>query len=95
MSDLEARVKNLFDMCMQAKTKGHDIFFNYYPHVQAVELRCFANGWIRNIKETPTETFYFYIGKNNDLALTQDNIHKIEIAEAYLKGLIECTSPTT
>ena len=95
MSDLEARVKNLFDMCMQAKTKGHDIFFDYYPHVQAVGLRCFENGWEKSIKETPTETFYFYIGKNNDLALTQDNIHKTEIAEAYLKGLIECTSPTT
>jgi len=91
MSDLEARVKNLFDMCLQVKEKGHDAFFEYHAHINVVTVKVYINGWKRNEKEVYDRMFWIYLDKKD----APKNIKELKIAEEYLKELIECTSPTT
>lgn len=42
---MELQVLQVLALCMQAKEKGHDCFFDYHAHVDKVEVRFYKNGW--------------------------------------------------
>ena len=42
---MELQVLQVLALCMQAKEKGHDCFFNYIPHVNSIEVTIYKNGW--------------------------------------------------
>jgi hypothetical protein len=35
----------LMEVAMNAKAQGHDVFVEYYPHVDIVEARLYIGGW--------------------------------------------------
>jgi len=76
----EQRILNLLRLCLQAKAKGHDIFFDYAPHVQSIKIYGFVGGWAEEKKRDID--VYFYL---ND---TKEDIAKIEEVEKFLEGLM-------
>ena len=42
---MELQVLQVLALCMHAKEKGHDCFFNYIPHVNSIEITVYKNGW--------------------------------------------------
>ncbi len=81
---MNERILNLLSMCLQAKEKGHDVFFCYSPHVQSVNISSFENGWTSKGEDEPnppTVKFSFYLDKDWSLA-------EFDKAEAYLKELL-------
>lgn len=47
----EQRILNLLRLCLQAKEKGHDVFFDYAPHVQSIKIYGFVGGWAEEKNE--------------------------------------------
>lgn len=86
---MNERILNLLSLCMQAKEKGHDVFFGYRPHIDGVEISSCEGGWFPaefdgngNITKTATS-------KEFSFSIIDENTYKnIDEAEAYLKGLI-------
>ena len=76
----EQRILNLLRLCLQAREKGHDVFFNYSPHVQSVRIYGFVDGW-REEKNRDIDV-YFYLDD------AEENIAKIEETEKFLEGLM-------
>jgi len=70
-----SELQHILNLCIYAKTKGHDVFFNYSPHVNMVTVDIHLNGWKEEAKAY--KAFYFSL---------EDAI-KIQITEAYLEGL--------
>lgn len=79
---MKERILNLLNLCMQAKAKGHDCFFDYQAHVNSVEVTSWENGWVSN--KLLDRRFKFYI---NDELYNYDSL--MDEAEEYLKGLIK------
>lgn len=81
---MQEKVLKLLSQCMQAKEIGHDVFFSYYPHVRAIDIKVYEGGWTRkadNEPNPPTRSAEFYL----DYADANDKADKtIE----YLKELI-------
>lgn len=76
----EQRILNLLRLCLQAREKGHDVFFDYSPHVQSVRIYGFVDGW-REEKNRDIDV-YFYLDD------AEENIAKIEETEKFLEGLM-------
>lgn len=83
---MNERIINLLSMCLQAREKGHDVFFNYSPHVQAIGIKGYKDGYRGSKPDNPAKKFYFYI--DGYLGGSQENLETINSAEEYLKGLI-------
>jgi len=84
--NLKERAKNLFDMCLQAKEKGHDVFFCYSPHVEMIYIYGYING--RKASEdgkTPKRDIDTYVWLD---VRDKENLSKIDEIEEILKGLI-------
>lgn len=77
---MNERILNLLSLCMQAKTKGIDCFFNYSPHVNKFEINVHLNGW--HDHEDPNYTFVI-----RENGLLYENELGIDYAEPFLKGL--------
>ena len=91
---MNERILNLLSLCMQAKEKGHDCFFNYSPHVQKVSIDVHLPRWVSAKKDDDGE---YIIGSDNNVKHLEfyiDNLDAkeseaiISQAEEYLKGLI-------
>lgn len=78
---MQDRVLNLLKLCMQAKEKGHDVFFDYSPHVQKVEIIVYKNGWDKNNLADFKD--YFYTDATESWHLI-----KIDMIENYIKELM-------
>lgn len=78
---MSERVLNLLSMCMQAKDRGHDAFFDYSPHVQLISIYGYVGGRIKD-KDYDFE-YRFYIDD-----LRAENMAKFDEVESFLKGLI-------
>lgn len=65
----------LFRLCLEAKDYGHDVYFEYIPYEDKLEIIHNNNGAIAR---------YFFI----DLDLL-DHTEKLDEAIAYVTGLIE------
>jgi len=76
----EQRILNLLRLCLQAKAKGHDVFFDYAPHVQLIKIYGFVGGWAGE-KKRDIDVYFFL----ND---TEEDIAKIEEVEKFLEGLM-------
>lgn len=93
---MNERILNLLSLCMQAKEKGIDAFFNYSPHVNSVNIYVHSPHWISPQKDENGEPIVgtdnlvwktcFYISAENHCEI--DDV-KLSEAEAYLKGLVE------
>jgi len=51
---LEA-MKEAIEVACIVKTKGHDCFVSYVPHVDQLEVRFFLGGWESNILDDSAE----------------------------------------
>jgi len=87
---MNERILNLLSLCMQAKEKGHDCFFDYSPHVQCVSICVYRNGWKEGevvddivVRDFTDRKFGFYIEGD-----TREVNTIIDMAEDYIKGLI-------
>ena len=94
---MNERILNLLSLCLQAKEKGHDCFFDYSPHVNEVGIQIHKGGWTYPVKgeqdewikgsDNLTVQFYFrcvfdeYYSEAKVLGIISD-------AEDYIKGLI-------
>jgi hypothetical protein len=91
---MNERILNLLSLCLQAKEKGHDCFFDYSPHVQSVSIRSYEGGWKQGEVDENGEVVNDYVSKKFYIYVAGDNFDKeeadarFEQAEAYLKGLI-------
>lgn len=85
---MEERILNLLSLCMQAKQKGHDVFFELNPHVSNIRIKSYMNGWK---SECNTEGKPVYDFSDRKFLLYYDDGKDEEMyseTEAYLKGLI-------
>ena len=81
---MKDRIHALFDLCLRAKEKGHDCFFEYSAHVDAITVRTYAGGWVKDADPDYRMTAYL-----NDGTWSEDEIStKFDKAVAYLKELI-------
>ena len=85
---MNERILNLLGLCLQAKEKGHDVFFNYSPHVQSVSICSYEGGWKEGEIENDKVVVDF-VNRRFSLYIDGEEANTIlEQAEAYLKGLI-------
>ena len=90
---MNERILNLLSLCMQAKGKGIDCFFNYSPHVETVRIDIHSPHWVPAQKDENGG----YISGSDNLARTIEfytnaedfRESKLAEAETYLKGLVE------
>ena len=80
---MNERVLNLLSMCLQAKEKGHHVFFDYSPHVDRGEvvISVHKNGWKKDAD--PDERFMVTI--SGEVGYMESSFAEVE---AYLKELI-------
>lgn len=80
---MNERVLNLLSMCMQAKEKGHHVFFDYSPHVDRGEVivSVHKNGW----KEDTYPDKRFVVTINGTVGYMESSFAEVE---ACLKGLL-------
>ena len=80
---MNERVLNILSLCMQAKEKGHHVFFNYSPHVDRGEVGVdvHKNGW----KEDTDPDKRFMVTIDGTVGYMESSFAEVE---AYLKGLI-------
>ena len=80
---MNERVLNLLSMCMQAKEKGHHVFFGYSPHVDKgeIDIRVYINGW----KEDAGPDKRFTVTISGEVGYMESSFAEVE---AYLKELI-------
>jgi hypothetical protein len=78
---MNERILNLLSLCMQAKEKGHDCFFDYAPHVEKAEVKVYIGGW----KDRADANYTFVMRQNG---VTYPDELGIDTAEVVLKGLI-------
>lgn len=80
---MNERVLNLLSMCMQAKEKGHHVFFDYNPHVDSreIDIRVYINGW----KEDAGPDKRFAVTISGEVGYMESSFAEVE---AYLKELI-------
>lgn len=82
---MNERILNLLSLCLQAREKGIDAFFDYAPHVQTIGIRIHLKGWKESIVVNDVMLLdytdrRFYFDVNSEAEITE--------AEEYLKGLI-------
>jgi hypothetical protein len=80
---MNERALNLLSMCMQAKEKGHDVFFCYSPHVDKgeIDISVYKNGWKEDID--PDKRFMVTI--SGKVGYMESSFAEVE---AYLKELL-------
>ena len=81
---MNTKVLEILALCLEAKEKGHDVFFLYSPHVSGLEIRSYENGWKDKLEDEPnppTKYIQFYLDKD-------DSDDRIRVAWDYLKELI-------
>lgn len=49
----------LLKLAFELKTKGHDLFVEYSPHVNIVRVRLYKNGWDIDREEPDLEESYY------------------------------------
>ncbi len=54
---MNGRILNILSMCLKLKDVGHDVFFNYSPHVQTIEVSVFVVGWSERRPEYNKEVY--------------------------------------
>jgi hypothetical protein len=59
---MEEKIKNkmheLLDFAINLKAKKHDVFFQYSPHTEQVDIFIYVNGWETNKDITKRKTVY-------------------------------------
>ena len=80
---MNERVLNILSMCMQAKEKGHHVFFDYSPHVNRGEVvvSVHKNGW----KDDADPDKRFMVTISGEVGYMESSFAEVE---AYLKELI-------
>ena len=81
---MNAKVLEILALCLEAKEKGHDVFFLYSPHTNGLEIRSFENGWEKKPEgeiNDPTKYIQFYLDR-------EDSNDRIRVAWDYLKELV-------
>lgn len=80
---MNERVLSLLSMCIQAKEKGHHVFFSYRPHIDRGEIviRVYKNGW----KEDAGHDKSFIVSVSGKVGFMESSFDEVE---AYLKELI-------
>jgi hypothetical protein len=79
---MKEKILILLSLCMDAKDKGHDVFFEYLPHVRGIRISSFENGWeYKSEDNPPTMSFGFYIDD-------KEAMHKADTAIEYLQELV-------
>ena len=80
---MNERVLNLLAMCLQAKEKGHHVFFSYSPHVDSKEVvvSVHKNGWKKDAD--PDKRFIVTI--SGEIGYMESSFVEVE---KYLKGLL-------
>lgn len=79
------RITNLLSLCMEAKTKGHDCFFDYAPHIDGITIKIYKGGW-KEGEVVDNEVVADFCDKTFRFDL--DDVWTARQAEEYLKGLI-------
>jgi hypothetical protein len=80
---MNERVLNILSMCLQAKEKGHHVFFDYNPHVDRGEvvIKVYKNGW----KEDTGPDKRFMVTISGEVGYMESSFAEVE---AYLNELI-------
>ena len=71
------KLHEILTLCLEAKKKGHDCFFDYYPHAECVDVRIYIKGWRKNEDPDKSYSIFGFIGDRLEEIIT------------YLKGLIK------
>lgn len=93
---MDERILNILSMCLQAKEKGHDAFFVYFPHVNIITVTIHKGGWKEArfdvLGQTVIESYEdatFETHTVPDAAWSEEEIDTgLSTIEAYLKELI-------
>lgn len=81
---MNERVLEILNLCLIAKSMGHNVWFNYAPHIQEIEVYAFDEKW--DFDEEPDRLFRYSIYlKDNEKSInnTMENI------ETAIKKLID------
>lgn len=82
---MNERIIELFRLCLTAKSKGIFIWFDYSPHVDAVSIYAFKEGWETTPPDEEAERhFNFNIYLN-----WEDAEERIAEAEKAINNLIK------
>ena len=55
---IKDRIFDLIDLAFDLKEVGHDLFLSYSPHVNAVDIRLYRNGWFPGSEPSYKNTIY-------------------------------------
>ena len=76
------QIDNILNLCIHAKEKGHDCFFQYSPHCALITIYAYRGDWKEKLD--PDMTFYLYIDAKSSI----HNPLEIDKAEYYLTKLV-------
>lgn len=57
------KIHKIMDLCLEAKTRGHDCFLSYSGHVDSLRIHVYLFGWNREID--PDYVFCIYLTSQN------------------------------
>ena len=78
---MELQVLQVLALCMQAKEKGHDVFFDYISHTDEIEVRIYKNGWVSQEDAQSTMRCDLLTNKPSEKILFMERVTVEEIIE--------------
>ena len=81
---MELQVLQVLALCMQAKEKGCDVFFDYMPHTEYISVQAYEKGWVKDT--APTINFRVNVKTNEKICGATSTVE--EVIE-YLTNLIK------
>jgi hypothetical protein len=83
---IQTKLNHLFNLALNIKTIGHDLFFDWSPHVFAIEIRLFLDGWQPGKDPEFIKVIYFWADSDENLAEVVKN--KIDIINKVITDII-------
>ena len=74
---MNERILKILSMCLQAKENGHDCFFSYRAHIEAIEIDIHVDGYKSN--KDPCYNLEAHTDKNSCL-YKESELEEIENA---------------
>lgn len=82
---MELQILQVLSLCIEAKKKGHDCFFDYMPHTEYISVQVHKKGWIKDT--IPTINFRVNVKTNEKIFGATSTVE--EVIEYLIKLIKE------
>lgn len=77
---MKERVLKILNLCLMAKSMGHNVWFNYAPHIQEVEVYAFDSKYNFEPDEEPDRLFRYSVYLKDNERSIKNTMENIETA---------------